>query len=143
MQTHRPEEDEGQPIDNRLKDLDIMQDLFYSTPVSQRLGYLTNVFKYVDAMRTLRILCSSSASDPHDIAHEWRRVCAVLGDSITHELLSDPLEWQQLVYVSAAAVKPFRQHDDYTVVWKQPRASVIARCSPEGFLSFSVEQKEF
>ena len=82
MHTHDPSEDEGRPIDMRLADLDIIQDLFYSDAFIARVGAMINAEKYVDAMRTLRILCASSAADPYAIAGEWRRILAILGDDL-------------------------------------------------------------
>lgn len=142
MRTHDPEEDEGQPIDMRLADIDLIQDLFYSDAMGKRLNYLVNARKYVAAMRDLRILCRSSSSDAHDIASQWRCLCGIIGDDFMADLLSTPLEWQQLVYLCDEVVKPWRHHDDYVVVWLQKDGKVVARRSADGFYSFVVEKGE-
>jgi len=140
LRTHNPEEDEGQPVDMKLTDIDIIQDLFYSDAMGKRLNYLVNAKRYVAAMRDLRILCRSSSSDPFDIASEWRRLCGIVGDSFMADLLSTPLEWQQLVYLCDEVVKPWQHHDDYVVVWMQKDGKVIARRSEDGFYSFTVQK---
>jgi len=140
MHTHDPSADEGRPIDMRLADLDIIQDLFYSDAFIAKVGAMINAEKYVDAMRTLRILCASSAANPYAIAGEWRRVCAILGADLVGQLLATPLEWQQLVYLCNDTVKAWRHHDDYVVVWKQKQGAVIAQRGENGLISFRVDE---
>lgn len=115
-----------------MSDLDIIQALFDTKPMGMALNWPVDVEKFVQACRELRHLCQDDDSSPDEIAKQWRKATAAIGVEAMGTLLTERGEWQHLVYEDAASRKPWREHDDYVVVWDQPSGCVVATVTESG-----------
>ena len=122
-----------------MSDLDVIQALFDTKPMSLAMNWPVDVQNFVGAVKELRALHSDPDSDPEEIAKQWRRVTGALGMEGIGSLLMERGEWQVLVYPTAADRLAFREHDDYVVLWDQAAGKVLAKVEMTGNVVDSVE----
>jgi hypothetical protein len=115
-----------------MSDLSVVQALFDAEPMAAAMNWPVDVERFVNAARELRALCSDVASSPEEIAQQWRKMTAALGVDVTASLLEERGEWQKIVYASSRDRKPWREHDDFTVLWEQPAGCVVAHVRKHG-----------
>jgi len=121
-----------------MEDLDIVQALFDARPIGEAFNWPVDVGRFVVACRELRRLCQDDESPAEAIAIQWRAATAPLGVEGMASLLQERGEWQRLAYDTASSRKPWREHDDYVVVWHQPIGSVVAAVTERGDVIESV-----
>ena len=119
--------------------IEIVQSLFDTNPMGQAMNWPVDIGRFVDSARELRALCADVDSPPTEIAQQWRKMAAALGVDVIASLLEERGEWQKIVYATAADRKPWREHDDFTVVWDQPAGCVIANVRKTGDIVDAVE----
>jgi hypothetical protein len=122
-----------------MSDLEVIQALFDTKPISLAMNWPVDVENFVGAVKELRALHSDPDSDPHEIAQQWRRATGALGMEGIGSLLTERGEWQSLVYPTAADRLAYREHDDYVVLWEQPAGCVLAKVKMTGDMVDSVE----
>lgn len=122
-----------------MGDLDIVQALFHTKPISGCLNWPVDVGNFVEATRELRVLCRYPDSSPSEIAKQWRKINGALGMDVMAAMFDERGEWQQLAYQYASERKPWREHDDYVVLWEQPAGCVVARVQRDGDVVTGVE----
>jgi hypothetical protein len=115
-----------------MSDIDVMQSLFDTKPMGLAMNWPVDVARFVGAIKELRDLCQDDLAPPDEIAKQWRVATAALGVEGMGSLLLERGEWQKLVYVDAGSRKPWREHDDYVVVWDQPTGCVVANVRMRG-----------
>jgi hypothetical protein len=115
-----------------MGDIDIIQALFDTKPMGLALNWPVDVERFVHACRELRALCQDDGSSANEIADQWRKATAALGVEAMGTLLTERGEWQKLVYENAGSRQPWREHDDYVVVWDQPAGRVVATVTERG-----------
>lgn len=120
-------------------ELDIVQSLFDTKPMGMAMNWPVDVSLLVQSVGALRHLCRDESSSPSAIAEEWRKATAALGLDAMGAMFDERGEWQKLVYESAGDRKPWREHDDFVVVWEQPAGCVIATMRKRGDLVESLE----
>jgi len=123
-----------------LSDLEVMQALFDTKPMSMAMNWPVDVENFVGAVKELRALHANADSDPHEIAKQWRRATGALGIEGIGSLLLERGEWQLLAYKDAESRLAFREHDDYVILWEQPAGKVVARVKLHGNV---VEEVDF
>ena len=114
-----------------MTDIEVMQAFFDTTVMGYCLNWPVDVERMVHAIRDLRFLHANPDSDPEEIARSWRQLAAAAGVDFMGSVLKDRGEWQPLAYAHASERKPFREHDDYTVLWEQPAGCVVATVREE------------
>lgn len=122
-----------------MSDLNVIQALFDTKPMSLAMNWPVDVQNFVGAVKELCALHSDPDSDPHEIAKQWRRAAGALGMEGIGSLLMERGEWQLLVYPTAADRLAFCEHDDYVVLWEQPAGRVVAEVKMTGDAIDSVE----
>ena len=115
-----------------MSDLDVIQALFDTKPMSLAMNWPVDVQNFVGAVKELRALHADPDSDPHEICKQWQRATGALGMEGIGSLLTERGEWQLLVYPTAADRLAFREHDDYVVLWDQPAGCVLAKVKLTG-----------
>jgi len=123
-----------------MADIDVSQALFDTKPLSLAMNWPVDVVRFVKAIKELRALCQDEQAAAEEIAKQWRLATAALGVEGMGSLLLERGEWQRLVYETATSRKPWREHDDYVVVWDQPTGCVVATVKEHGD---SIEAVEF
>ena len=123
-----------------MSDIDVIQALFDTKPMSLAMNWPVDVVRFVNAINELRALCQDEQAAAEEIAKQWRLATAALGVEGMGSLLLERGEWQRLVYETATSRKPWREHDDYVVVWDQPTGCVVATVKEHGD---SIEAVEF
>lgn len=122
-----------------MSELSVVQALFDAEPMAAAMNWPVDVERFVGAASELRALCRDVGSSPDEIAKQWRKLAAALGVDVTASLLEARGEWQKIVYASAGERKPWREHDDYTVLWEQPAGCVVANVRKHGDIVEAVE----
>lgn len=120
-------------------DLEIVQALFDTKPMGLALNWPVDVSSFVQSVGDLRHLCGDVDSSPSAIAAAWRKATAALGLDAMGAMFEERGEWQRLVYATAGERKPWREHDDFVVVWEQPSGCVIATMRKRGDVVESLE----
>jgi hypothetical protein len=123
-----------------MADIDVIQALFDTKPLSLAMNWPVDVVRFANAIKELRALCQDEQAAAEEIAKQWRLATAALGVEGMGSLLLERGEWQRLVYETATSRKPWREHDDYVVVWDQPTGCVVATVKEHGD---SIEAVEF
>lgn len=120
-------------------ELDIVQALFDTKPMGLAMNWPVDVERLVQAVQDIRHLCMDESSSPSAIADGWRRATAALGLDAMGALFEERGEWQRLAYVSSGDRRPWREHDDFIVVWEQPSGCVVATMKKRGDIVESLE----
>lgn len=115
-----------------MSDLSIVQALFDTKPMGEAFNWPVDIERFVQACRELRHLCQDDDSPAEEIAKQWRKATAAIGVEGMAALLQERGEWQRIAYENAASRKPWREHDDYVVVWDQPSGCVVATVEEHG-----------
>jgi hypothetical protein len=115
-----------------MSDVDVIQALFDTKVMSLAMNWPVDVARFVGAVKELRALCQDDLASPEEIAKQWRIATGALGLEGMGSLLLERGEWQRLVYETAADRKPWREHDDFVVVWDQPTGCVVATVRERG-----------
>ena len=123
-----------------MADIDVIQALFDTKPMSLAMNWPVDVVRFVNAIKELRALCQDEQAPAEEIAKQWRLATGALGAEGMGSLLLERGEWQRLVYETAPSRRPWREHDDYVVVWDQPTGCVVATVKEHGD---SIEAVEF
>jgi hypothetical protein len=122
-----------------MTDIDVIQALFDTKPMSLAMNWPVDVARFVGAIKELRALCQDDLASPEEIAKQWRIATGALGMEGMGSLFLERGEWQRLVYATAPSRKPWREHDDYVVVWDQPTGCVVATVKQHGDFIEAVE----
>ncbi len=115
-----------------MSDIDVIQSLFDTKIMGLAMNWPVDVARFVGAIKELRVLCQDDDSPAAEIAKQWRIATGAIGLEGMGSLLLERGEWQRLVYESAGSRRPWREHDDYVVVWDQPAGCVVATVTEHG-----------